>query len=282
MTDPTATPDFIILYAHGGGFSMGSTWFYLEFLLSWVSLLISDAGYRSPAVFGLEYTLVPDARYPAQLREALAAYRHVLETAGGVPERVCVAGDSAGATIMLSLLLELAGSSGAKRQGPNGAADGAADVAVPERACRVPAPGMAVLISPWTTLISPRHRNNASDYLDARSLYRYGLQYAGEQARTMDPRVSPGYNRDVGWWRRAAPQRGIFVTYGEEEVLAPEIIELTATLEEAGVLAGKGGARGGIHAWPVASLFLASSREERLRGLRDIVDVIRKQDSKRY
>lgn len=54
---------------------MGSCYFYLEFLLAWVSLL-KEAGYRNPAIFSLEYTLVPDAVYPAQLEQTVTGYVH--------------------------------------------------------------------------------------------------------------------------------------------------------------------------------------------------------------
>lgn len=78
----------------GGGFSMGSTYFYLEFLLSWLSLL-KVSGYRNPAIFSIEYTLVPDSSFPTQLDEMVAGYEHVVEMACD-PSIVCVAGDSAG------------------------------------------------------------------------------------------------------------------------------------------------------------------------------------------
>jgi hypothetical protein len=59
---------------------MGSSYFYLEFLLSWLSLLC-EAGYSNPAIFALEYTLVPDASFPTQLCDTIAGYRHVLSVA---------------------------------------------------------------------------------------------------------------------------------------------------------------------------------------------------------
>src|SRR3569833_2408266 len=84
---------------------MGSTWFYLEFLLSWLHLL-RCSGYKNPAIFALEYTLVPDGVFPTQLVEALHGYEHVLSFARD-PAKVVVSGDSAGAAIVLSLLLNL-------------------------------------------------------------------------------------------------------------------------------------------------------------------------------
>lgn len=73
--------------------------------MAWHHLLL-DAGHRNPAIFAFDYTLVPDARYPTQVLETLQGYEHVLQEARDA-SRVCVAGDSAGATLVLSLLLKL-------------------------------------------------------------------------------------------------------------------------------------------------------------------------------
>jgi acetyl esterase/lipase len=103
ISNPLEQPDIIVYYCHGGGFSMGSSFFYMEFLLAWVSLL-KEAGYRNPALFALDYSLVPDAVFPTQLQETLAGYQYVLSIAQN-PSRICVGGDSAGATLILSFLL---------------------------------------------------------------------------------------------------------------------------------------------------------------------------------
>jgi acetyl esterase/lipase len=260
IDDPTQDPDVVLYYAHGGGFSMGSSYFYLEFLIAWLSLL-REAGYSNPAIFALEYTLVPDASFPTQLEEAIAGYRHVLTVARD-PSIVCVGGDSAGAMLILSMLLHMAKEHGKDQS--------------------VPKPAIALLISPWVTLISPRHKNNTSDYLDADALHRYGLQYTAGRKFPNDPLVSPGSCKDIVWWQRASPSKGIFITYGEDEVLEADIKQFTRFMQKAGVVVGSQEEAGGIHAWPVASLFLSSSKKQRLKGLRDLVEKIRERipDSK--
>lgn len=244
----------------GGGFSLGSPYFYLEFLLSWVSLL-AEAEYHNPAIFALEYTHVPDARFPTQLQETAHGYRHVLTVAGD-PSIVCVSGDSAGATLILSLLLYLANPDGniGEGEGNNG---------------RVAKPALAILISPWAALLSQRYKNSTSDYLDADALQRYSLQYVARQAATNDPLASPGSCKDVSWWRNASPSKGIIVTYGQEEVFAPEIRELTKTLHKAGVLVESEEEAGGIHAWPVAAHFVSRSTRQRVEGIRNLTSKIR-------
>jgi len=203
ICDEMEDPDIVVFYAHGGGFSMGSSYFYLEFLLVWLSLLKSS-GFRNPAIFALEYTLVPEACYPTQLAEAIAGYNYVLSEARD-PARICISGDSAGATIILSLLLHLARPS-----------------SVNDMLIKPQAPGMAILISPWVTLVSPKHKNTRSDYLDVNSLRRYAKQYAGENILLNNPTVSPGDCKDVEWWKEASPQKGYLILLAERRYLLPK------------------------------------------------------------
>ncbi|KAI8941985.1 hypothetical protein NX059_000095 [Plenodomus lindquistii] len=248
--DPQEQPDVIVYYCHGGGFSMGSSFFYMEFLLAWVALLKS-AGYRNPALFALEYTLVPDATYPTQLHETVAGYEYVLSLAQS-SAKVVVGGDSAGATLILCFLLHIAEHSRLRHQKP----------------------GLAIMISPWVTIVSPNNRNTESDYLDNDSLELYGRQYIGAKTRNDDPIVSPGKCKDVKKWSEASPEKGWYFLYGSEEVLGPETRSLITLLKKTGKEVDHWEDQGGIHAWPVASLYLGETREERLSGLKSIVEAI--------
>lgn len=279
IADNTKEPDIVIYYAHGrckylyplisemlrkivgGGFSMGSSYFYLEFLLAWLSLLKDSRKFQNPAIFALEYSLVPDESYPTQLHETFAGYKYVLSVTND-PSKICVSGDSAGATLILSLLLHIAR--------PNIAKSNSTMETV-----HTETPAMAVLISPWTTLDSPQDRNTSSDYLDADSLRLYAHQYAGSKASVTDPSVSPGVCKDIDWWRMASPTRGFFITYGSEEVFAPETRDLIMLLKKSGKVEIRGQEQiGGIHAWPVAALFLSSTLSARRKGLRMLVSEI--------
>jgi acetyl esterase/lipase len=246
----------------GGGFSMGSSYFYLEFLLAWISLLKKAGNFRNPAIFALEYTLVPDESYPIQLEQAIAGYKYVLSITQD-SANICVSGDSAGGTLILSLLLHLAQGTKSKRELPN--TNGNSDTV----------PGMAVLISPWVTLISAQDKNTPSDYLDADNLHLYAWQYAGSKICIDDPLISPGNCKDMEWWKKASPSKGLFISYGSEEVFAPEIRDLVHLLKKSGVWVQAQDEKGGIHAWPVAALFLSSTRQERQKGLGVLVGKIR-------
>jgi acetyl esterase/lipase len=237
----------------GGGFKMGSTWFYLEFLLVWLSLLV-EAGYKNPAIFALEYTLVPDGSYPTQLNEVAAGYRYVLHRAKS-PLRVCISGDSAGAALVLSFLRR--------------------ETKTSLQRVAFPRPSVAVLISPWVDLVSPVHKNSACDYLDSNTLHRYAMEYAGSlEAATMD-KVSPGRCKDGVVWGKQSPTKGYYITYGTEEVFAEDIRGFIRLLGEAKIQVESRQEAGGVHAWPVASLFLSTSRRQRVRGLKAIVKWLR-------
>lgn len=249
---------------------MGSSYFYLEFLLAWLSLLKASGSFRNPAIFALEYTLVPDSSYPVQLHEAVAGYKHVVSITQD-PSRICVSGDSAGATLILSLLLHLAQP---PEEDPIWSSETSDRVRKGRLNSKIGAsltPGMAVLISPWATLRSPLHRNTTSDYLDIDSLHSYASQYAGSKISIDDPLISPGSCRSLSSWRRASPTQGFYVTFGAEEVFAPEINRLVRLWQEGQVSVKSVEVKSGIHAWPIAAMYASSAREERLKGLQAII-----------
>ncbi|KAI4846979.1 Arylacetamide deacetylase-like protein [Aureobasidium sp. EXF-8845] len=252
ICDEDKKPDIVIYYCHGGGFSMGSSFFYLEFLLAWVSIL-KESGYENPALFALEYTLVPDSTYPTQVHETLLGYEYVLSQISD-SSRIVVSGDSAGATLMLSLLLYMS----------------------KEPKLRTQLPGLAVMISPWAVIVSPKNKDTPSDYLNADSLHLYGSQYIGSKDSASDPMVSPGKCRDKDWWARASPSKGWLFIYGAEEVFAPETVALVDFLkDEVNTEVSVHEEKGWIHAWPVVKLFLCDGQKERQSGLRIMTKVVR-------
>lgn len=222
---------------------MGSPYFYLEFLIA-LNVHLRKAGFKNPSIFALEYTLVPDAVYPAQLEEALAGYQHLLSVVDH--SRICVAGDSAGGTLVLSLLLHIAA------------------FEVNE------SPLFATVISPWTVLVSGK-RSTISDYLDSEQLNQYGRLYAGKTP-VNDPIASPGCCQDLSLWRKAMPEKGLLCIYGTEELLYDEIDEFLKMLENVGEVVRI--EEPTIHVWPIAVMFLGTEVEERHRSLRRVAQTI--------
>lgn len=249
---------------------MGSCYFYLEFLLVWHHLLV-EAGFQNPAVFALDYTLVPEGIYPKQVGETLEGYKHVLDAVKDA-SKVCVAGDSAGGALILSLLQELGAKTSNQEQ--RGIKAGVRGSLTPPAVPEFDLPQMATLISPWVTLVTNAHYPSSVDYLDRQTLWRFAHQYAGESMINQHP-ASPGSCLDEALWKAASPERGYYIVYGDEEVFGPDIEGFIKRQSQLGIEMKSWKIPGGVHAWPVASLFLSSNADKRLEGLRNLVREIK-------
>ena len=99
MSGPAEDQDVTVLFLHGGGYVMGSAFGYRH--LAGALAIAADATALVP-----EYRLAPEHPFPAALDDALRAYQWVLGN-GTTPEQLTVVGDSAGAGLVLSLVLTL-------------------------------------------------------------------------------------------------------------------------------------------------------------------------------
>jgi acetyl esterase/lipase len=96
---PESDPSRVILYFHGGGYSIGSAETHRDL----VARLSRAAGARALSV---DYRLAPEHRFPAAVDDAIASYRWLLDQ--GVPAgAIAVAGDSAGGGLALGSVLAL-------------------------------------------------------------------------------------------------------------------------------------------------------------------------------
>jgi acetyl esterase/lipase len=116
-----ADPDRVLLYLHGGGYTIGSIASHRKL----VGHLAKAAGVRALSV---EYRLAPEHPFPAGLDDAVTAFSWLLESGYGA-SHIGVGGDSAGGGLALATALAL-------------------------RERGLPAPGALVLLSPWTDLAS--------------------------------------------------------------------------------------------------------------------------------
>lgn len=151
--------DIVLVWFHGGGYCFGDP------LSPAVSLLrvaeIAAARGISMSIFSAEYTLAPEATFPRQQEEAVAAYRHLVETQAIPPDKIILAGDSAGGHLVLSCLIAL------HREG-------------------IQRPKGALLMYPWVTLTnnSPTFESNRhKDVLSKRLLDRCVETAIGERGR---------------------------------------------------------------------------------------------------
>jgi monoterpene epsilon-lactone hydrolase len=97
---PPGTPEGpVILFFHGGAFILGSTRDHLEV----IGRLSRASGIR---VLSIDYRLAPEHPFPTPGEDCLEAYLWL--TRGGLsPDKICLAGDSAGGTLVLNTLIRL-------------------------------------------------------------------------------------------------------------------------------------------------------------------------------
>ncbi|MFZ2489422.1 MAG: alpha/beta hydrolase [Anaerolineae bacterium] len=184
-----------LLYLHGGGYV-----YYADLYHS----LISEVALATEAnTFALDYRLSPEHPFPAQLEDAVAAYRWLLEQ-GVAPDRLVVAGDSAGGNLTLTLLLAL-------------------------RDARLPLPALAVGISPWTDVGdrgASMTTNEETDWIQKRMAIQWG-KWLCNGADPTNPLISPIY----GDWRNLPP---VYIQAGDAEVLYDMIREFVALAQAQG------------------------------------------------
>jgi len=95
----TSTSDECVYFLHGSGFALCSPRTHRR-LTAWLSRL------TGLPVFCLDYRLAPRHRFPAAADDARAGWEWLCTTEGFAPERVVVAGDSAGGHLAVDLLLQ--------------------------------------------------------------------------------------------------------------------------------------------------------------------------------
>ncbi len=103
IVTPGAAADAALLYLHGGGYVIGSAASHRHLVAA-----LAEAGWVTG--YALDYRRAPEARFPAAVDDALAAYRALLE-GGFAARRIIIAGDSAGGglTVATALAIKAAG-----------------------------------------------------------------------------------------------------------------------------------------------------------------------------
>jgi epsilon-lactone hydrolase len=191
----------VVLYLHGGGYVFGSPRTHRN-LVSRISHV------TGLPVLALDYRLPPVATLPAPIDDALAAYRHLLDE-GHAPERIVVAGDSAGGHLALTLALHAAEAG-------------------------LPTPAALILLSPWTDLTmsgASIARNATLDpFLPGIALHRAArIALAGADAA--DWRSSPLFAPEPLF--AALPPT--LVQVGSTEVLYDDGVRTAQRIAQAGV-----------------------------------------------
>ena len=201
----------VLLYLHGGGYSIGS----IDTHRDPVSRLCAAARTRG---FVIDYRLAPEHPFPAQVEDAVSAYRWMLGT-GVDPKRVVVAGESAGGGLVLSLMVSL-------------------------RDAGVPLPAATVCVSPWVDLEmrgETMTHNARFDYVSREVLRRYVRRFITERD-VKNPLAAP-IHADL----RGHPP--LLVLAGGAEVLLDDARAIAARARTAGVDVTLEIEEDMIHAW---------------------------------
>jgi len=174
-------PRVNFLYFHGGGYS-----FYPQTYANFIALITLAAKSRA---FALDYRLSPEYRFPAQVEDALNAYRWLLDN-GAEPDRLIVGGDSAGGNLTLALLLAA-------------------------RESKLPLPALAVVLSPPTDFEANVTGKGDFDWIEKRMLDRWAEWFCDSSERR-NPLVSP-------LWADLHGLPHIYIQAGRAEILYPSI-----------------------------------------------------------
>jgi acetyl esterase/lipase len=207
MVTPADIPGApLILYAHGGGFVMGSPKTHLGLAIR----LARESGAR---VLLVDYRLAPEHPFPAARDDFIAAYRAAIAH-GHSPQRIVVAGDSAGAHVVMSSLLAL-------------------------HEAEVEPPAALVLISPWLDLAQRGDSMWSRAAADPLILRRDLDDCAGLYLRDHSA-LSPGIDV-LGADMRIFPP--LLVHVGEDEVLLSDSVRLAEGVDRVG-------GRAQLKVWP--------------------------------
>lgn len=193
-----ADQDRAVMYVHGGGYVMGSVQSH-RILLEYLARAV---GCR---VLALNYRLAPEAPFPAPVDDAVAAYRWLLAQ-GIAPNKIAIAGDSAGGGLTVATLVALRD----------------AGEALP--ACGVP-------ISPWVDMEGTGDSMQTRAAVDPMVQKEALLQIAGTYLNGADPKspLASPLHADLS----GLPP--LLIQVGDAETLLDDSTRLEPKLKAAGV-----------------------------------------------
>jgi monoterpene epsilon-lactone hydrolase len=226
------SPDISVVYLHGGAYTVGSPATHRSI----TSRIARNANAR---VYAVDYRLAPEHPFPAALDDTLAVYQSLLDQ-GVSPQRIILAGDSAGGGLALATAL-------AARQDA------------------LPLPSALVLFSPWVdlTLANAARPAPPEVMLSWAGLDKAARLYA--PGGREQPLVSP----------LAAPLHGLppmLIQTGSEEILLAESQQLSAAVRAAGGEVKLNVFDGMWHVFQAHAGILATAD----RALEEVADYIRR------
>jgi acetyl esterase/lipase len=222
---PGSDPDRLLVFFHGGGFCSGSILSHRR--------LVTEAGRAAGCrTLAVAYRLAPEHPFPAALDDARTVWTALTGRLGCRPERVVVAGDSAGGNLSVALANDLRG---AGREAPAG----------------------LWLLSPWTDLTMSGNTIKANDAVDplihAGYLEELASAYCPPGKDRRDPRVSVLFSDLAG-----SPP--MLIQVGAAETLLADSVRLAEAAGQANVPVTLEIWPHMIHAFPLWNARLADGR----------------------
>lgn len=219
-----STSQHCILYLHGGTFFAGS-------INSHRSLAANIAIAADSRLLLIDYRLAPEHPFPAGPQDVLTVYQWLLDN-GTPAKNIVVAGDSAGGTLAVGLLVSL-------------------------RDAGIPLPAAAVCLSPALdlTFSGDTWKTNArADVMLDLQKEKIGVQYYLQGTDPKTPLASPLYYSDF----RGLPP--ILIQVGSRETLLADSTSFTEKANAAGVDVNLEIWEGMQHEWQFAVGMLPEAR----------------------
>ena len=225
VTAPHSDPSRVVLYLHGGGYTIGS-------IASYRSYTGRLARASQSRLLSVGYRLAPEHPFPAALDDAVSSYHWLLDQ-GISPSRISVVGDSAGGGLALSMAIAI-------------------------RDAGAPTPASIVAIGPSTDLAkegaSMKERAHLDPIVTYESSMAHALRYVGPRGNLKHPLASPLY----------ADLRGLpplLIMVGTHEALFDDSTRFAAKAEAAGVEVQLDIWEEMIHVWPFFADILPEGRQ---------------------
>ena len=204
----------VIVYTHGGGFAVGSADSHRKLAGHLAKAL------RVTAVV-LNYRRAPEHPFPAQIEDAVAAYKALLDK-GFDTKKISTAGDSAGGNLAVASVLKM-------------------------RDLGLPLPGSVIAFSPWLDMAlrgATVETNSATDALVGRPILEAMVgMFLGGKTDPRDPLANPLESEFKGF-------PPLYITAGGDETLLSDSETLHAKAKAHGVKAVLSVVPGMQHVFP--------------------------------
>lgn len=205
------TAENIVLYFHGGGWNMPGNTGHFDFAAS--TMRRAKESGQSLCFAFIQYNLAPGSRYPSQLSQCVEMLQYTLQTLGKEPSNIILAGDSAGGSLVMSVISHLL------HPHP--------EVHPITLTGQLKA---AVVFSPWVNLTmegSSVLQNRTQDPVSPEVMKGWTRDYLGSAPFDY-------YNQPIlappEWWS-GMPVNQLLITGAAREMLADDIVQFSETIK---------------------------------------------------